>query len=480
MFRSLNSRLLLSYIAVVLVCLAVVGLGLFLFVQTSPLWTRVNSLTLEAAARATMPVIARAGRPDEIPPEQFHALLAQAATEQDVRILLLDNTGRIDFDSAGQWEGSQITQIARSRRSRPLQGFFAAPDGQRWIFFGEAVPAAGGGQQVIAFVSPPVRLLLLAWFAENLLPPLLQAGLVALVVSALLAWLVTRSVARPLNRVATAARGLARGDLGQRAPVSGPQEVQDVARAFNHMAERVATSQQVQRDFVANVSHELKTPLTSVQGFSQAILDGTADNAAAVERAARVIHEEAERMHHMVEELLHLARFDAGQLQLERKPVDLTSLLERCAERLTPQARASGSTILTSIQEGLVATGDADWLAQVFGNLVDNAIRHCRDGDIEISARRTADWIEATVTDSGEGISPEELGRIFERFYQADKARRHGGGAGLGLSIAREVVQLHGGDVTVESVVGLGSRFTVRLPAREGSRAKTQVGRREA
>ena len=342
------------------------------------------------------------------------------------------------------------------------------------------IPAADGGQQMIAFVSPPVRLLLLAWFAENLLPPLLQAGLVALVVSALLAWLVTRSVARPLNKVAAAARGLAQGDLEQRAPASGPQEVQDVAQAFNHVAEQVATSQQIQQDFVANVSHELKTPLTSIQGFSQAIVDGTADDVAAVERAARVIHEEAERMRHMVEELLQLARFDAAQIQLDRKPVDLTSLLERCAERLAPQAQASGSTLVTSITEGLVVTGDADWLAQVFGNLVDNAIRHCRDGKIEISARRSADWIEATVTDSGEGIPPQDLGRIFERFYQADRARRHGGGAGLGLSIAREVVRLHGGDITVESVVGLGSRFTTRLPAREGSREKTQVGRREA
>ncbi|HIQ01353.1 MAG TPA: HAMP domain-containing histidine kinase, partial [Anaerolineales bacterium] len=339
-------------------------------------------------------------------------------------------------------------------------------------------PAGGGGRQILLFVSPESRLLMLAWFAENLLPPLVEAGLVALVLSVLLAWLVARSVSRPLERVATAAGAIAQGDLTRRAPVSGPKEVQDLARAFNRMAARVAATQQAQRDLVANVSHELKTPLTSVQGFSQAILDGTAADPAAVERAARVIHDEAERMRRMVDGLLSLARFDAGQVQMAQEPVDLGLLLARCLERLGPQAEAAGDELSLSAPEGLVVTGDHDWLTQVFVNLLDNGIRHTQNGRVEVAARRVGDTIEVTVTDTGEGIPAEDLSRIFERFYQADRSRRRKGGVGLGLSIAREVVQLHGGEITAASVVGLGSRFTVRLPVREGGRERTQVRRR--
>jgi len=484
MFRTLNSRLLLSYVAIIVVCLTLVGLGLLLFVRTSPLWTGAAYLRLEAAARATLP---RVGPPDALPPERFQTLLAEAAEEQEIRILLLDETGMVRFDTDGAWEGKRLEEVTRTRALREgIRGTFVGPTGGRWAFVGRVIPApdsapspaGGGGRQILLFVSPESRLLMLAWFAENLLPPLVEAGLVALVLSVLLAWLVARSVSRPLERVATAAGAIAQGDLTRRAPVSGPKEVQDLARAFNRMAARVAATQQAQRDLVANVSHELKTPLTSVQGFSQAILDGTAADPAAVERAARVIHDEAERMRRMVDGLLSLARFDAGQVQMAQEPVDLGLLLARCLERLGPQAEAAGDELSLSAPEGLVVTGDHDWLTQVFVNLLDNGIRHTQNGRVEVAARRVGDTIEVTVTDTGEGIPAEDLSRIFERFYQADRSRRRKGGVGLGLPIAREVVQLHGGEITAASVVGLGSRFTVRLPVREGGRERTQVRRR--
>jgi signal transduction histidine kinase len=280
---------------------------------------------------------------------------------------------------------------------------------------------------------------------------------------------ISHSVAKPLEEVASAAEAIAQGDLSQRAPVSGPHEVRDLARAFNRMAARVGATQRAQRDFIANVSHELKTPLTSIQGFSQAILDGTAaDDAMGVERSAQVIYDEAERMRRMVDELLSLARFDAGQVEMAQEPVDVAHLLGQCVERLRPQAEAAGDELGLSVPPELEVTGDADWLAQLFTNLLDNAIRHTRDGQVKVEARRVDDTVEVAFTDTGEGIPSEELSRVFERFYQADKSRQRKGGVGLGLAIAREVARLHGGDIEVESVVGLGSRFTVRLPAQKG------------
>ncbi|MEE8392272.1 MAG: HAMP domain-containing sensor histidine kinase [Anaerolineae bacterium] len=223
---------------------------------------------------------------------------------------------------------------------------------------------------------------------------------------------------------------------------------------------------------LANVSHDLKTPLTSIQGFSQALLDGTASTPETTARAARVIHEEAERMRRMVDELLTLARFDAGQMVMARDPVELGPLLRGCVEKLTPQAQAAGVTLELDVPERLSVTGDADRVAQVFGNMLDNSVAHTpAGGKVAVAARRVNEerTIEVTVTDAGEGISPESLPRIFERFYQVDKARKRSRGAGLGLAITKEIVEAHGGTITAESVVGLGTKFTVRLPAHHAS-----------
>jgi len=465
MFRSLNSRLLLSYVAITLVCLALVGLGLFLFTLNSPLWVRAAAMDLEVDARETLSALRQAGPLEALPPERLRALLVQVAEEQDARVLLLDSRGTVRFDSKGTWEGERLEEVVRTPSVRGrVQGTFPAPIGGRWAFVGQTVVMPGGARQTVLFVS---RLRMLGWFAENLLPPVVQAGAVALVLSVLLAILISRSVATPLQRVASAAEDIARGESGTRAPVSGPAEVQALARSFNTMADQVEAAQQSQRDFVANVSHELKTPLTSIQGFSQALLDGTASTHHATTRAARVIHEEAERMRRLVDELLILARFDAGQIVMARDPVELGPLLRGCIEKLAPQAQAAEVALELDVPGRLFVTGDTDRLAQVFANLVDNSIAHTPAGDkVTVAARQVGEGqaVEVAITDAGEGIPAEALPRIFERFYQVDKSRRRSRGAGLGLAITKEIVEAHGGTITAESVVGLGTKFTVRLP----------------
>jgi len=471
MFRSLNSRLLLSYVLVILVCLAVVGLGLLVFVRTSsPLWTREAVVRLEAAARATTQALRQAAPLESLPPERLRTLLeqvAEVAGEQEVRILVLDTRGAVRFDSEKEWEREQLALDEAARTTvvpGRIQGTFLAPTGkrgQRWIFVGQVMPRG----QIVLFVSP--RLRIMSWFAENLLSPLLRAGAVALVLSVLLALLVSRSIAAPLRRVAAAVEAIARGETGTRAQISGPTEVRALARSFNTMADRVEAARQSQRDFVANVSHELKTPLTSIQGFSQALLDGTAATPESTARAARVIHEEAERMRRMVDELLTLARFDAGQMVMARDPVEIGPLLRGCVEKLTPQAQTAEVALELDVPEHLFVTGDTDRLAQVFANLLDNAITHTPPGGkVSVAAHRVDGerTVEVTVTDTGRGIPADEIPRIFERFYQVDKARRRGRGAGLGLAITKEIVQAHGGSITAESMMGLGTRFTTRIP----------------
>jgi len=299
-------------------------------------------------------------------------------------------------------------------------------------------------------------------FRDDLLPPVLRAGLLALVLALALAYALSRWVSRPLAQMAEAARALAAGEH-QPIPVEGPAEVQTLARAFNEMSRQVEASQRSQRDFVANVSHELKTPLTSIQGFAQAILDGAADDPQSIRQAAQVIHDEAGRMHRLVLDLLELARLDAGTADLRREPVDLAALARNVAQRMAPQAQEAQVTLRVAGEESLTVYGDGDRLAQVLLNLLDNALKHTpAGGQVTVQVRGAGNWAEVAVQDTGEGIPPEVLPRIFERFYQLDQARR--GGAGLGLSIAYEIVRAHGGTLTAQSQPGKGSTFVVKLP----------------
>jgi signal transduction histidine kinase len=409
------------------------------------------------------------GLPEDLSSGQLEDLLARAAEYQDARILLLDKAARVRFDTEGRWAGQTLAEFARRPSLRPNQftGTFTAPSGGRWVFVGETVTGPRREQRIVLFISPQGRLLLLVWFVENLMPPLARAGAVALVLSLLMALIISRSVAAPLKRVAGAALAIAGGETEARAPASGPQELRDLAHAFNSMANQVEASQQSQRDFVANVSHELKTPLTAIQGFSQAILDGTASGPEGTARAARVIHEEADRMRRLADDLLTLARFDAGQVSIARDRVELGPLLQRCIERLAAQAEASDVSLALDLPRSLTVNGDGDRLVQVFTNLLDNAVAHTpAGGRVTLRARQMEhdESAEVTITDTGEGIPPEALPRVFERFYQVDKARQRSRGAGLGLAITKEIVEAHGGTVTAESVLGLGSKFTVWLP----------------
>jgi signal transduction histidine kinase len=242
--------------------------------------------------------------------------------------------------------------------------------------------------------------------------------------------------------------------------------VQAVAVAFNQMTQQVAAGQRAQRDFLANVSHDLRTPLTSIQGFSQAIIDGVAADPESALRAATVIHDEAARMYRMVEELLDLARIESGRFTMARHGVRIGEVVGAVGERLALTAQNSGITLKTEIVPPMpVLAGDGDRLAQVFTNLIDNALKHTPSGGVvTFHAEPQDNGVLITVQDTGEGIPAKDLPRVFERFYQVDKSRQRRDGAGLGLAIAGQIIVAHGGKIWVESQEGAWTRFSVWLP----------------
>jgi signal transduction histidine kinase len=334
--------------------------------------------------------------------------------------------------------------------------------GSLWVYSLSDLP---GGEKLLV-AAPRPKIVGLALLRDELLAPFVQGGLIALLLSLLAAFLISRWVADPLQEMLAAARRMPSQEM-RPLEARGPREVQEVMRAFNAMMARVQSSQESQREFVANVSHELKTPLTSVQGFAQAILDGAADTPEARRHAAEVIYNEAGRMHRLVLDLLDLARLEAGTADLKMGAVEMSALLNGIAEKFAPLAGQVGVRLVVQAGGLPVMMGDGDRLAQVFTNLVDNALKFTPPGGaVTLQARLAEGQMECLVSDTGKGIAADALPQIFNRFYQADssRARSDRGGAGLGLAIAREIIEAHGGRISVRSQVGRGSVFTIRLP----------------
>ncbi len=292
---------------------------------------------------------------------------------------------------------------------------------------------------------------------------LLVAGLAGLGVAVLLALILSRQLMRPLEALTGVVRRFGSDRYDTRAAETGPTQVRELASAFNAMAERVADNERAMRGFIADVSHELRTPLTSIRGFVEALRDGTVSEPARREASLEVIHQETQRMLRMIEQLLDLSRLEAGEYRLERSPIDLVELFGQVEAMFEQRAREAGVELRSEIAPGTpTIEADYDRLVQVLNNLVDNALRHTSEGSVTVSATVIGGELETRVVDTGEGIAPDDLVHLFDRFWQPES--RTGPGAGLGLAISREIVRAHGGQISAESEQGIGTTIVVRLP----------------
>jgi signal transduction histidine kinase len=386
--------------------------------------------------------------------------LQQIKQTYDVRLLMFDSSRNLVFDTNPN--APQLPFPRRNIFGRLAQTTRDA-SGQLWLYSFKRLST----DRVLVVAAPRPRVPILTIFTDAFLRPVIEGGLIALFLSLILAFAISRWVADPLQRLVRAAQTYPSEELKSISP-SGPHEVQDLTRAFNSMIARVESSQKSQRDFVANVSHELKTPLTSIQGFAQAILDDTADTPEARKQAAQIIYNESGRMHRMALDLLDLARLEAGTADLKMSAVDIKALLQNIVDKFTPQAQKAGITLKLNVPTNLPnVLGDGDRLAQVFTNLVDNALKFTPvNGRVTLSAVNAHAEMEISITDSGIGVPKDALAHLFDRFYQVDTSRAGGEkhGAGLGLAIVKEIVEAHGGRISVRSEVGHGTTFVIHLP----------------
>ena len=454
MFTSLRARLWLSYAILIATALGVMAVAFGIYLVRNPLLYRQTLVRLRTVESA---VINRKGN---LLGQVLPTAMDRAATAFDVRILLFDTNGKLLKDTDPTQPEITLPRKTILNRALPT---LRDVDGKLWLYTRSSLSDG----KILIIVSPRPGVPFMTIMRDDLLPIILQGGGIALLLSLVLAFVVARWVADPLQQLVAVSQHI---PAAETKPVSerGPREVRELTRTFNAMTARVRSSQTSQRNFVANVSHELKTPLTSIQGFAQAILDGTANTPEAQKQAAEIIYDESGRMHRMVLDLLDLARLDAGTADLKMEPVDMRVLLNSIVEKFSLQAQKSGIDLVQdSTPEYPTLIADGDRLAQVFTNLVDNALRHTpAGGRVSLQTHSTQNEMEIHIADTGTGISADAIPHIFERFYQADPSRPGGEkhGAGLGLAIVHEIIAAHSGRITVRSQEGLGTTFTVHLP----------------
>lgn len=444
-----------------MIVIVVVTLSLLLILIRSPFLDQATFLQIE---RSLPQMIRGQGQILlQLPQDQIERSVLVLDQRLGSRAILLGSGGEILVDSRPDDPELPMETREQAASAQAIRRGRFGEGGDRWLYLVQ--PLTDGYALVIA--TPRIRLGTIQVWGDDFMRPVFLAGGIALIVSVLLSFLIARWIAAPLDRIADASRAVASGEYDRPLKVEGPEEMQSLAHAFNDMVREVNASQQSQRDFVANVSHELKTPLTSIRGFAQAILDGTVVDHEAREKAARVIRDESDRLQRLVKDLLDLARLDSGQVDFDRQRVDLNALLSAVLERMSVKSRQAEVRVEFQVPDFSPLVGDGDRLAQVFTNLLDNAIKHSPSGDrVRIWGEEAQGWVSIHVDDSGPGIPDADLERIFDRFYMVNKARPGGvdRGTGLGLAISQEIVRMHRGRITAQSKLERGSRFTVQLP----------------
>jgi signal transduction histidine kinase len=408
-------------------------------------WEGVESLLANATFVGDVPPSA---------PSDFNRRMFASRGTLDV--ILADTRSRIVYDSTGQATGERLPRADRSQ-ALPI----ARADGE---VIGYLVLSLPGGDDRLGELEQR--------FLDRMRNILITGAFLAVGAALVMGVVLSRSLTAPLQRLAAAARAVAAGDLGHRVRAEGSEEMVEVARAFNDMTSALGESERQRRNMVADVAHELRSPLTVLQGNLRAMLDGVYDLDVA---EISSLYDETRLLSRLVDDLRDLALADAGQLRLALRPVDLVPLIQNATDTLASAAEGQEVALDRRLAHDLPAVqADVDRVAQVLRNLLINALRHTPPGgSVTVTAAASANGsgVHVSVMDTGEGIAPENIAHVFERFWRSDPARTRTthlgrmGGTGLGLSVAQSLIEAHGGRIWVESTPGQGSSFNFTLPA---------------
>lgn len=449
----MRRRLIVAIVGAVAASLVLAGLGTLVLAAAgarrhaeAELRTQVQDVTTSLSASDGRLLPDGADRP------RLLAVLRAALRLEGVGVLALTPGGALVGDLP---EGVELTP---TEEARVLAGGVVSGQSGRLVFAASSFER--GSITTVVVLSDRVDLALgpsAVWFV------LAAAGVLALAV--VVATRLSATLTGPLARAQEASRRIAAGDLTARVPdppAGARDEVADLSRSVNAMAGALERSRGLDQQFLLSVSHDLRTPLTSIRGYAEALADGTAGDAS---RAGAVILAESRRLDRLVRDLLELARLDASAFSLDAVPVELDELVTACVEGFGPEAEAAGVSIEVTVVPVVVA-GDPDRLAQVVANLLENALRYATGAvTVAVTLDEVRRRARVVVDDDGPGIAPDDRAHVFERLYVARHSPvRRESGSGLGLAIVRELVVAMGGSVGVDAAPGGGARLSFELP----------------
>ena len=384
--------------------------------------------------------------------EDIQSLVVQLGNIYGQRLVLTDSDGVTVADSDASLIGKPFT-AAKGWYESPLVGLSMMQPVQ---VFGTI------------YVSPPssseASLISLRILYSQVGRFFIWGGLVAIAIAVIVTFLLSRRVLRPVRVLSDAAKRIGSGNLSERIQIKEKSEFGQLAKAFNVMASDLEKAEKLHRNLIADTAHEIRTPLSNIRGYLEAIRD---DVVKADKATIDSLYEEVTLLSLLVNDLQDLALAEAGQLKLIRQPEQVDEMINQAVRAIRVKAMAKNVTLSVDVSGGLpLCDIDSYRVIQVLHNLLDNAVAHTSSGgSVKVFATKNGDWVEIKVKDTGEGIPKEELPNIFERFYRVDKSRaRSTGGYGLGLTIAKRIVEAHGGTITVDSVVGEGTQFTFTMP----------------
>jgi two-component system sensor histidine kinase BaeS len=379
-------------------------------------------------------------------------------------LTLTDAAGLVIYGGLNHKAGTSLTD-GELERAAPVE---VDDETVGWVLFAEFA-----GQAFSEAESPETR------FLENVNQAVLLGALVAIGVALVIGLFLARTISRPVREVTAATQVVAGGEMGYQVPVRTKDELGELAASFNRMSADLAQANQQRRQMTADIAHDLRTPLSVILGYMEALSTGRLE---ATPETFDIMYDRGRHLQHLIDDLRTLALADAGELSLNRRPVEVRALLEHTALAHMVQAQEKGVALrLEQSAVDLPAVDlpaadqpaadlpqievDPERMSQVLGNLISNSLRYTPEGgEIVLSAGHNEGMVQLSVRDTGAGIAAEDLPHIFDRFYRSDRSRQQSGESGLGLAIARSIVRAHGGDITAASVPGEGTTFTIMLP----------------
>ena len=442
---------------------------------------RTDRASLETLATRISPLVENSDA------QALHAQLLSAGGELGGRVLLLDQNGKVQMDSYGEMQGErlQYPEIANIlvKGQKVDYGVHELESGKELdtshLLFTRRTSASWVGYCTAGVVdsSDIIGVLLLVSPVQEIMQNLyqLQDQMVLIfaaiaLTSLICAWVFSRVITRPIAGLNRGIQKMSKGDFSARVKVRGSGEMEQLARAFNSMSEKLETLDQSRNQFVSNASHELKTPLATMKIMIESLIYQPDMDKNLRTEFMTDINNEIDRLSAIVSDLLTLVQMDSQNVKLTRENLSIAQLIKENAHRLQPIADQKKQKIVLSLSDPCDIYADKSKLNQVIYNLMENAVKYTQNGGvIRVNLQRQGRDAHFTVSDNGPGIPKENLPHIFDRFYRVDKARsREKGGTGLGLSIVHQLVLLHGGAISVESEEGKGATFIVELPLHQG------------